>query len=169
MSTISLESSIRTCKVDTSYANKIESDRFLNPQNMVCPTWHGYDSAGRPACLNSYNNKSRGCHSAVDRVSVENDVSRPQYVTYLPLDVAGIKGDIYGTTHSSNLYNTNNNLRAINEVTGNFGGQRGATTQPGCGTYSYKRAMAQEAQSGREQQSSNSVYSMQSYKTLGGY
>jgi hypothetical protein len=119
--------------------------------------------------LNSYNNKSRGCNSAVDRVSVENDVSRPQYIAYLPLDVAGIKGNIYGTTHSSNLSNTNSKLRAINEVTGNFGGQRGATTQPGCGTYSYKRAMAQEAQSGREQQYSNSVNSMQAYKTLGGY
>ena len=163
MSTISLESSIRTCKVDTSYANKIESDRFLNPQNMVCPTWHGYDSAGRPACLNSYNTKTRGCHSAVDRVSVENDVSRPQYIGYLPLDVAGIKGNIYGTTHSSNK------LHAINEVAGNFGAQRGATTQPGCGNYSYKRATAQEAQSGREQQYTNSAYSMQAYKTLGGY
>ena len=37
---VSLESAIRTCKVDTAYAAKIESDRFLNPGNMVCPVWN---------------------------------------------------------------------------------------------------------------------------------
>ena len=29
--TMSLEAAIRTCKVDPAYANKVESDRFLNP------------------------------------------------------------------------------------------------------------------------------------------
>ena len=44
---ISLEAAIRTCKVDTGWANKVESDRFLNPNNMMCPIWTGVDSAGR--------------------------------------------------------------------------------------------------------------------------
>lgn len=42
----SLESSIRGCQVNTGYAEKLYSDRFLNPGNMVCPIWNGYDSAG---------------------------------------------------------------------------------------------------------------------------
>ena len=41
---VSLESALRTCKVDTAWADKIASDRFLNPDNMVCPIWNGMDT-----------------------------------------------------------------------------------------------------------------------------
>ena len=34
---ISLEAATRTCKVDTASAARLESDRFLNPVNVVCP------------------------------------------------------------------------------------------------------------------------------------
>ena len=37
---ISLEAATRTCKVDQGSAARIESDRFLNPQMVVCPTWN---------------------------------------------------------------------------------------------------------------------------------
>ena len=75
---ISLEAAIRTCKVETGWANRVESDRFLNPNNMVCPIWNGMDLTGRNVCPDSFYTKSAGCNSASDRVVVENNVSRPQ-------------------------------------------------------------------------------------------
>jgi hypothetical protein len=79
---VSLESSIRTCKVDVGYASRINSDRFLNPRNMVCPVWNSLDSAGRVACPDSFVTKSAGCNNPQDRVSVENS-QRPNYIQYI--------------------------------------------------------------------------------------
>ncbi len=82
MSYTSLESSIRTCKVDTGNSSRILSDRFLNPKNLVCPVWNGLDSAGRVACPDSFYTKREGCNSAEDRIAVEN-AQRPQYFQYI--------------------------------------------------------------------------------------
>ena len=78
MSNLSLQKSIRTCKVETGWANRIESDRFLNPNVMVCPLWNGMNLKGQAVCPDSFVTKSRGCNSAKDRVVVENDL-RPDY------------------------------------------------------------------------------------------
>ena len=85
---VNLESAIRTCKVDTGYSSRIQSDRFLNPRNLVCPVWNGLDTAGRLACANSFRTKREGCNSAQDRVGVENSVHRPQYMAYISSQVA---------------------------------------------------------------------------------
>ena len=79
---VNLESALRTCKVDTAYQQRIQSDRFLNPKNLVCPVWNGLDTAGRVACADSFYTKREGCNSALDRVGVEN-VQRPQYMQYI--------------------------------------------------------------------------------------
>lgn len=92
MAYVSLEGSLRTCKVDVAWANRMESDRFFNPNAAVCPTWNGVDTTGRPACMDSFATKRAGCHSATDRVSVENDL-RPKYMQYVTLNAAGIRGD----------------------------------------------------------------------------
>ena len=162
MANISLDASIRTCKIDTGYANKVYSDRFLNPENMICPIWNGFDSAGRPACANSFDTKSMGCNSALDRVAVEN-YQRPQYVEYVNLSVGGIKGDIYGPNpgYSMNqwdLMKKNQSLYQLNSVTGNFGKQFGSNINPGCGVHQYNRAMAQDAQTLRKFSSFNQAY-----------
>ena len=91
---VSLESAIRTCKVDVAYANKMESDRFLNPGNAMCPRWNGKDSMGRNVCAHSFRTKSAGCNSATDRVYVENGL-RPQYSEYINLSTMGLRGRIY--------------------------------------------------------------------------
>lgn len=91
MANISLEKSVRTCKVDVGWANKLESDRFLNPNTMLCSPWNGYDTSGRPVSFDSYYTKTPGCNSAGDRVIVENDL-RPQYIEYVNLDASGIRG-----------------------------------------------------------------------------
>jgi hypothetical protein len=145
MATISLEAAIRTCKVDTAYSNKVQSDRFLNPSLMVCPIWNGVDTTGRQVCPDSYYTKNAGCNSAEDRVMVENAVSRPQYMEYINLSANGIDGNIYGNTMPWNqVGETSDELYEINNVTGNFGLQFGANTYPGCNYYPYEQAMRQE-------------------------
>lgn len=148
----SLESSIRTCKIDAGFATNAASQRFLNGNDMVCPVWGGYDSAGRPVCPMSYNTKTAGCTSALDRVSVENS-QRPSYFEYVNLNPAGLNADIYiDFDTNSNRYNTASRAAAlddIDQITGNFGLQLGADVNPKCGSYAYTRAMAQNAQDNR--------------------
>ncbi len=131
---VSLESALRTCKVDTAWAARVESDRFLNPNNMVCPVWNGMDTAGRHVCNDSFYTKRAGCNSATDRVAVENDVSRPQYMEYITLSANGIAGHIYGKTdqyHES--VERRKELSNINNITGNFGKQFGSNINSNCG------------------------------------
>ena len=113
---ISLEAAIRTCKVDTAYANKVESDRFLNPELMVCPLWNGRDTAGRPVAPDSFYTKRAGCNSAEDRVVVENGVSRPQYMQYINLEASGIQGNIFGNSLGTDTSEPFENTMAFNEV-----------------------------------------------------
>ena len=144
MATISLESAIRTCKVDTAYANKVQSDRFFNPTLMMCPVWNGVDTTGREVCVDSYYTKNAGCNSPADRIMVENDVTRPQYMEYINLSAQGINGAVYGNSMPYNqVGQTNKELSAINNVTGNFGLQFGANTYPGCNYYPYEQALSQ--------------------------
>lgn len=144
MASISLEAAIRTCKVDTAYANKVQSDRFLSPSLMVCPVWNGVDTTGRQVCPDSFYTKNAGCNSAEDRVFVENNL-RPQYMEYINLSANGIDANIYGNSMPYNeVGQTNAELDAINNVTGNFGLQFGANTYPGCNYYPYEQAIGQE-------------------------
>ena len=76
MSSLSLNAALRVCKVDVGYADKVNSDRFLNPNNMLCPLWGGVDVAGRPVCPDSFYTKSAGCNSALDRVMVDRKSTR---------------------------------------------------------------------------------------------
>ena len=68
---ISLLGSINVCKVNTGWADKIQSDRFENPNNMTCPLWNGQDSFGRFVHPDSFYTKNGGCNSADDRVAVD--------------------------------------------------------------------------------------------------
>jgi hypothetical protein len=119
---ISLEGSIRTCKVDPAWANKLESDRFLNPSNMVCIPWNNHDTAGRPSCADAYNTKTPGCNSSADRVNVENSL-RPQYFEYVTLNAQGLDGGSEcapQNVHGDAMCNRNAMQYAHNQ-TGSFG------------------------------------------------
>lgn len=155
---ISLDSSIRTCKVETGEASRILSDRFLNPNNMVCIPWNGYNSKGQKVCYDSYYTKTPGCNSATDRVDVENHL-RPQYSDYINLNVAGVQGNIYGNESAwADSGSANKWLNSRNAISGNFGTDWGANVYQTCGLNSYERAMAQEAQSGRQYAAANNGY-----------
>jgi len=160
---VSLEAAIRTCKVDTAWANKVESDRFFNPNLMVCPVWNGVDVAGRQVCPDSFWTKRAGCNSAEDRVMVENNVSRPQYMEYINLNAEGIAANIYGTnTHQQeyefvspfrNMGKTNAAINTAHNMTGQFGQVTGFNQNviANCGGKhtAYQQAMAQEAEQNR--------------------
>ena len=152
MSAISLAKSIQTCRIDTGEASRLLSDRFLNPHNMLCPVWNGINLKGQSVCPDSFYTKSRGCNSAEDRVVVEND-QRPDYISYITLNAAGIKGNIYDNMEEHlQSVNRQKMLDQRDNITGNFGKQFGASRRyTGCAVGAYERAMSQEAQAARGQ------------------
>ena len=131
MSIVNLESTIRTCKTNTSNAERMLSDRFLNPGNMVCPVWNGLDTAGRLACQDSFYTKRAGCNSAQDRVGVEN-IQRPQYMQYISSKMdnnynynSAIKEGVKAQENYESpevLGLTRRDPTRFSEITGNFGG-----------------------------------------------
>ena len=168
---VSLEAALRTCKVDTAWANRVESDRFLNPNNMVCPIWNGVDTSGREVCPDSFWTKRAGCNSATDRVVVENNVSRPQYMEYITLSAGGINGNIYGNTMPyQNSELRSRELKDVNKITGNFGLEFGANVYPSCGCCTpYDEAMAQENQQGRQTQAMENGFKANSLRRRSGF
>lgn len=162
----SIESSIRTCKVDTAYANKTASDRFLNPNLMVCPIWGGRDLKGRKVCADSFNTKRAGCNSAMDRVAVENDVFRPSYMEYLTLHAKGVDGEVYGV--DPDLAYAEKDLDNVDNITGNFGLSWKAQKYPNCPTYPMKERMAAQKQAEREQQAMVNGYRSTAYRNRSG-
>jgi len=142
---LSLSKNIRTSKVNTGWASRLESDRFENENLMVCPVWNGVDAAGRPVCPDSYNTKTAGCNSAMDRVVVESHL-RPKYFEYVNLNAAGIDAPLYGSTnmHTSGQKVQVKERYQSRRLTGSYGDQvqQIQSTAP---IYSYQQAMAQEA------------------------
>lgn len=188
--TISLNGSLRTCKVDQGWANRIQSDRFENPDLLVCPVWSGFDLANRPVCLDSFYTKSPGCNSALDRVDVENFL-RPQYMEYINLDAEGFRHNYdiksSGTTREGyeSCQNANTNMDCYNagvrtvglsqlpRITGNFGQvPSGADVYPRCGSYPKDRAARQEeavhSQQSRQLQGVQHAVQAQSYRGASG-
>jgi hypothetical protein len=127
MSVLSLLKSVRSCSVDTGYANKLQSDRFLNSCQVICPVWNGMDQYGRVASPDSYMIETAGCRSALDRVDVEN-YQRPQYFELVNLDGFGVQGNIY----SDSAGNRTAALQNLSQVTGSPGYDYGAYVQPRC-------------------------------------
>lgn len=179
MDTLSLNASIRTCKVDSGWANKIESDRFFNPNLMMCPVWSGRDLTGRRVCPDSFWTKRAGCNSANDRITVENSL-RPQYADMITLDMNGLRGDfdydgvgpkegfdVYDLTRSGK--NTAQALNEANKYTGNFGLQFGASTYPGCSMRGYEKYSANNSQAGRAAQFANEGYKSSCNKCKSGF
>lgn len=127
MSVLSLLKSVRSCNVDVGWANKLQSDRFLNSCQVVCPVWTGTDQYGRIVCPDSMMIETAGCRSALDRVDVEN-YQRPQYFELVNLDGFGVQGNIY----SDDSGNRTANLQNLSEIVGNPGYDYGSYIQPRC-------------------------------------
>ena len=168
MSSLSLDASIRTCKVETGQATRIQSDRFQNPNNIVCVPWNGYNLKGQAVCADSFYTKTPGCNSALDRVSVESDL-RPDYAAYINLNMAGLQGDIYGNQMAWDKSGSANAWEdSRNKITGNYGNQFQSTNYQTCGLNSYERAMAQTQQANRGAAYANNAYNQNQYRQAAG-
>lgn len=172
---ISLEASVRTCDVNVGEANRIQSDRFFNPQNMVCIPWNGVNNKGQFVCPDSFQTKTAGCDSAEDRVVVENGL-RPKYLNYVTLDASGINGGIYGNKSAWKQANARGHM--LDDVTenktygtGQYGNDFGAHVRyNGCSVNAYERGQAQMAEGYRNQASLNNGYmSYNNRQNAGGY
>jgi len=154
---ISLEKSVRTCKVDPGWANRIESDRIFSPDLMVCAVWNGRDSYGRQVAPDSFYTKTPGCNNAQDRVIVENQL-RPQYSEYVTIDAKGIEGAIYGPdNYKGNMFVSDsmvgtNQLRQLDNIIGRTGKDMKAQIAPRCNTSAYDYAQSQLASQNRQAQ-----------------
>lgn len=135
MSNISLQGSIRTCKVDQGWASRVESDRFFNPELAICPVWTGVDNLGRPVNPFSFNTKNAGCNSASDLVSIEND-QRPRYVEYVTLDAKGYLNEESSQPSKETLRAAV--MSGVGQIAGNPGTDFGSKIYPNC---SYGSAM----------------------------
>lgn len=91
---ISLKGSLRDCKAYQEWAAKLQSDRFENPDSMICPVWSGRDLLGRPVSEDSFYTKLEGCNTPLDRVAVENAL-RPQYMEQVTTDAYGFRANLY--------------------------------------------------------------------------
>lgn len=162
MSNISLQGSIRGCRVDSGWASRIQSDRFENPGLMSCPVWNGSDTYGRQVCPDSFNTKNAGCNSPADRIYVEN-VLRPQYIEYITLDAQGITGNMFEEESAQR----STDLRSLRKVTGSTGVGYGGIIATNCGNYRYDDAQAQIAKA-QSMRANNQFYNeARSYNSRG--
>jgi hypothetical protein len=167
---ISLESGIRTCKTGVENAERAASARFLNPNYVVAPRWNGYDTVGRPVCEDSFMTKTPGSSSAQDRITVENNVSRPRYFEYITLNPSGMVGDFYGTNSFANV----NAVEAQRDrddkfkLTGNFGIQSASVIRSGCSGGGANRQYAQYNTDMRNRQASGHAANSFAYKAFSG-
>jgi len=142
MAHVSLYKNIRSCKPDPAWASKLQSDRFLNPDVMVCPVWNGLDTTARQVCEHSFKTKREGCDSALDRVEIENNVSRPQYIQYVTLNAEGIRGgqqcEGYNLVNADTVCHTEA-IKTARAQTGQFGNDFTRHTTTNCLTCSQRR------------------------------
>lgn len=173
MSTLSLESALRTCKVNTDWANRMESSRFIGQASeKMCPMWNGFDSFGRPVCPDSFKNKSAGCNSAEDRIVVENHVSRPQYIPYINLNIDGVTGDYMYNEDIKMTHEKDKFFYEQRHVGGNgFGTQMSSFINQG-GACNYRSHIAEESEEQNAQRDCHHRQIMANgsqYRVLGGF
>ena len=162
---ISLEKSVRTCSVNVGEANRIQSDRFFNPNLMVCVPWTGLDNTGREVSPDSFYTKTPGCDSAEDRVMVENSL-RPSYYSYVTLGAQGVQGQLYGNTDAQvNTASRYNFDKSRDKITGNFGLSWGSEIQNNsCTINAYERSQAMMNQNLRGQNFMDNGYKAWNYQ-----
>ena len=89
---MSLQKNIAFNKVSTGWANRNQTNTWINSNNVACFNANSFDNYGRIACQNSLPHlKSPTCHNPLDRVTDENG-NRPSISSNL-LNTFGIKGD----------------------------------------------------------------------------
>lgn len=78
-------------RVETGWAQRFQSDRIFNANEMLCPPRIYVDNMGRQSEHYALDTTTAGCNSATDRVYVE-DAQRPSNFTSATLNALGIQG-----------------------------------------------------------------------------
>ena len=94
---MSITKSLRVPKVSSEYAANAESERFQDPRFNVCPAWNGQDNLGRGVSYYSFDSLTAGCHSAEQRIDIENAL-RPDYHPYLNTEGIDAEDQQYGSS-----------------------------------------------------------------------
>lgn len=102
MSNISLLGPLKTCKVNTDWSPRIQSDRFENTNSLLCPTWTRKDLVGRNVHTDTFRTEIEGCNIPTDRIDVENDL-RPKYAETSTLDTLGFTDEFQYTNGGVNI------------------------------------------------------------------
>eukprot|EP00122_Pirum_gemmata_P008224 Pgem_evm1s7578 len=91
----SLQTTIRTCKIDTNNAVRLQSDRFLNSCNAACPAWDGKDQYQRMVCEDSMALRTLGCNAVSEVTDLETSL-RPHYNNYITVGgkMDGLHGNL---------------------------------------------------------------------------
>lgn len=118
-----IKNSIPIGNVQVGNDNKIQTNRFQNPEYQMCPIWNGHDLAGRAVCIDSFYTKYAGCNSPLDRIKVENFL-RPAYMNFVTQSASGIAG--VEADFGSNMDATNSAALSVDRLnkqarTGQFG------------------------------------------------
>lgn len=169
---VGLTASILNTKVITGNAERIQTYRNQEPSATMCPVWGGQDLAGREVCADSFYTKRGGCHSALDRIKVEND-QRPKYANHVTISAAGINGENadYGTNLSKTGVNQAEAEKQMRNMYPHFGLVSAEAILPGRGSrfdtsaanaYQSQDKDAMDAQNRRVNQNLNIGYNSQS-------
>lgn len=137
MSYVSLQKSVRTARVDVGYSPRIQSERFLNSCDVVCPVWNGVDSYGRVVSPDTMNLETAGCRTALDRIDVESFL-RPSYFNYVNLDGYGIHGNLTSEDAGSRTAD----LQGLHTIVGQAGIQYGSAIATKAGRDTYREVQA---------------------------
>lgn len=81
---LSLQRTLKNCKVKTEDAVRYQSERFLNPKEVICSQYKFRDDFGRNVSFSPYNLNHAGCNSPLNIVDVEN-LHRPPYHQYVSM------------------------------------------------------------------------------------
>lgn len=168
---LSLEGSLRTCKVRSGMAPQFLSDRIIGgPEQRVCPMPRPFDAYGRESNFMTLQNKSAGCNDPLEIVSKEIDVVRPQYYQFINLNPNGLFGDFDNVQRKETMYK-NSALQGLSETTGQFGQQMSSAISPGGKCHASTIGMISNniAQQQRFDAQKQIFQGSKGYRTLSGY
>jgi len=162
---LSLEGSLKTCKVSAGMAPQVFSDRIIGGlDSRVCPMPRPYDDYGREANIMSLTNKSAGCNDPLELVAREIEVVRPRYFQFINLNPEGVFGDFDNLQRKETIHK---NQIFQNLHSGQFGQQMSSSINTNGKCHLANIGMVSAKQPAPSEHSI--VQSARGYRTLAGY
>lgn len=93
-------------KVSTDYAERNQTNTWINSNNVACFNTNNLDNFGRIACNDSLTLNSRNCQNPLDRVKAENN-NRPSKSNNLYLNTDTLNENIFSSNFLPSNPSTN--------------------------------------------------------------